>query len=319
MRIWSSSSGNSPEKRSRRCRACLPANVPADFAPGNLGKASALAREAHNDGPNGDFELPSITVITPTFNAVSTLAETLASIQSQRYPSLDHLVIDGGSSDGTVELLRAEADAGRLRFVSEPDDGLTDAFNKGLRMAEGDVIGWLNADDVYASGALLAVGRAFAAAPEAEWATGRCRIIGADGHESRRPVTAYKNLLLRRFSLPLYLTNNFVSSPATFVRRAVVDQVGPLDRRFKYSADYDYWLRFAKRSRPLLIDAELASFRMGEGSLSITGFRDQFREHAQNAREHGAGHPFAVAINSVLSRLIVLAYECVMFARRMRR
>ncbi len=203
--------------------------------------------------------------------------------------------------------------------MSEPDEGLTDAFNKGLRLAESDVIGWLNADDLYAPGTLLRVGRAFAASADAEWATGRCRIIGAGGEESRRFVTAYKNLLLRHFSLRLYLTNNFVSSPATFFRRAAIEAVGPLDARFKYSADYDLWLRLAKRSRPLLIDADLASFRMGEGSLSITGFEDQFKEHAQNAREHGAGHPVAVAVNALLSRMIVLAYRSVMLVRRLRR
>lgn len=228
-------------------------------------------------------------------------------------------MIDGGSTDDTLKLLREGERTGCLRFVSEPDEGLTDAFNKGLRLAESEVIGWLNADDLYAPEALLTVGRAFAASPDAEWATGRCRIIGADGEESRKLVTAYKNMLLRHFSLRLYLTNNFVSSPATFVRRGVIDAVGPLDERFKYSADYDLWLRLAQRSKPVLIDAELASFRMGEGSLSITGFADQFKEHAQNAREHGAGHPVAVAVNALISRLIVMTYRTVMLVRRLRR
>lgn len=262
--------------------------------------------------------LPSITIITPTFNALATLRETLASVQAQGYPALDHLVIDGASTDGTVDLLQSEADAGRLRFVSEPDDGLTAAFNKGLGMATGEIVGWLNADDVYEPGALAAVGEAFAANPGATWAVGRCKIIGGDGRETRKAVTAYKSFLLRRFNLSLLLANNFVSSPATFVRRSAIDAAGPLDERFKYSADYDLWLRLAKRSKPVFIDADLASFRMAEGSLSITGFETQFVEHAQNAREHGAGHPIAVAANAAISKVIVSVYRAIMRWRKMR-
>ena len=262
--------------------------------------------------------LPSISVVTPTYNAIGTIRETLASIQSQRYAGLDHVVIDGGSTDGTVELLEAEATAGRLRFVSEPDRGLSDAFNKGVKLATGELVAWLNADDVYEPGALAAAGAAFAAAPDAEWGVGRCKIIGGDGAESRKAVTAYKNFLLRRFSLGLYLTNNFVSSPATFVRRAVLDEVGLLDERFKYSADYDLWLRLARRGDPIYIDADVARFRMADDSLSITGFEEQFVEHAQNARDNGAGHRVAVAVNGVISHAIVLAYRAIMRWRKLR-
>jgi GT2 family glycosyltransferase len=261
----------------------------------------------------------TISIVTPTFNAIETIHETLASIQSQDYAAIDHVVIDGGSTDGTTELLAAEAQAGRLRFVSEPDDGLSDAFNKGVAMATGDVVGWLNADDLYDPGALTAVAAAFEAAPQAEWAVGRCKIIGGDSRESRKAVTAYKNFLLKRFSLRLFLTNNFVSSPATFVKRAVLGELGALDTRFKYSADYDLWLRLARRGKPAYVNADVARFRMGEGSLSITGFETQFVEHAQNARENGGGHPVAVAINSGMSRLIVLIYRATIASRKLRR
>jgi glycosyltransferase involved in cell wall biosynthesis len=263
-------------------------------------------------------DLPSITIVTPTFNAAATIEETLASIAAQDYPALDHVVVDGGSTDGTLAILQREAAAGRLRFVSEPDDGLSDAFNKGVAMAKGEFVGWLNADDIYEPDALNAVGEALAARPEAEWATGRCKIIGGDGMESRKAVTAYKNFLLARFSLRLFLTNNFVSSPATFVRRRVLDELGALDTRFTYSADYDLWLRLARRGNPLIVDADVARFRMAEDSLSITGFEQQFVEHAQNARENGEGHPVSVAVNRVLSRLIVFTYRSIMRWRALR-
>ena len=250
--------------------------------------------------------------MTPCLNAAGTLPETLESVGSQGYPRLEHVVVDGGSTDGTLDVLRA---AEGVRWISEPDRGLSDAMNKGIRMATGDVVGWLNADDCYEPGALRAVGEAFARDPEALWATGRCRIIDAEGREIRPRVTAYKNALLRRYSLPLYLTQNFISSPATFVRRSAFDHVGLFEERFRYSMDYDVWLRLARLRDPLVLDRDLASFRMAPGSLSMSGFERQFVEHAQNAREHGHGHPFAVGVNRVTSRAIVLAYRAL---RRLR-
>lgn len=263
-------------------------------------------------------ELPSISVVTPTFNAAATIEETLASLAVQDYAGLEHVVVDGGSTDGTIEILEREAAAGRLRFISEPDEGLSDAFNKGVAMATGDYVGWLNADDTYDPGALAAVGAALAQQPGAEWATGRCKIMGGDGAESRKAVTAYKNFLLDRFSFPLFLTNNFVSSPATFIRRETLNEIGALDKRFKYSADYDLWLRLARRGNPVLVDADVANFRMADDSLSITGFEQQFVEHAQNARDNGAGHPIAVSVNRVMSRLIVWVYRAIMKWRQIR-
>lgn len=275
-------------------------------------------RPARSDGPGDAGLLPLITIVTPIFNAVETLPETLASIAGQHYPRLEHVVVDAVSTDGTLDLLLAEQRAGRIKLISEPDRGLSDAFNKGVAAATGDLIGWLNADDVYEPGALLAAGQAFAENPGAEWLVGRCKIIGGDGAETRRAVTAYKNFLLKRFSLRLYLTNNFVSSPATFVRRDVITEIGALDERFKYSADYDLWLRLARRGKPVYIDADMARFRMADGSLSITGFEEQFLEHAQNARENGQGHVVAVAINQLMSRAIVLVYRSIMRRRRRR-
>ena len=258
-------------------------------------------------------ELPSISIITPTLNSAATLEEAIGSLAAQDYPGdVEHLVIDGGSTDETLDIVRAHG----IRHVSEPDDGLADALNKGLRMACKDVVGELNGDDLYLPGALRAVGEAFAAQPGAEWVTGRCRIVDERGEEIRRGVTAYKNAMLRRHSFGLHLTNNYVSAPATFIRTRALREVGGYDPRFRYSMDYDLWLRLGRRGPPVVLDRELACFRMAGGSLSLTGFEAQFAEHAQNAREHGAGHPLAVAVNRAASQGIVLAYRAMRSARR---
>jgi glycosyltransferase involved in cell wall biosynthesis len=248
----------------------------------------------------------SFSIVTPCLNARATIAETLQSVRDQRYEPLEHVIVDGGSTDGTLELLPG---APGVRYVSEPDRGLSDAFNKGVRMARNDVVGWLNADDVYLPGALQRVAEAFERRPDALWATGSCLIIDGDGNEIRRGVTRYKDALLKRWSFPLFLTQNFISSPATFIRREAFDLVGGFEERFRYSMDYDVWLKLGRRSAPIVIDEPLACFRMAEGSLSMTGFERQFAEHAQNARENGAGHPVAVAANVVSSKAIVAIYH----------
>lgn len=250
--------------------------------------------------------LPSLTIITPCLNAAATLPATLASVRAQKYPGLEHIVVDGGSTDGTLDVLRG---AEGIRWVSEADRGLSHALNKGIAMAGGEVIGELNADDVYEPGALAAVGAALSERPDAMWLTGYCRIIGADGREIRHAVTAYKNWLLRRYSFALYLTHNFVSAPATFFRRAALEEANGFDERYRISVDYDLQLRIARRHDPIVLRRYLSSFRMAEGSLSMSGFRTQFREHAEQARRHGTGHRGAVAANQLISAGIVGVYE----------
>jgi glycosyltransferase involved in cell wall biosynthesis len=248
-------------------------------------------------------------------NAAGTLQETLDSVRTQNYPRLEHIVVDGGSTDGTLELLGAAPD---VRWISEPDGGRVDAANKGLRMAGGDVVAWLNADDRYEPGALRAVGEALARNPGNAWATGYCRIIDGSGHEIRRAVTSYKNFLLRRWTLGLYLTQNFVSDPATFVRTSAVNAVGPLDPAYRTSHDYDLWLRVAHRfGPPVVLDRALASFRMTEGTLSMAGFERQFEEHLAVAQRHGDGHRVAVAANRAMSGVIVLTYRALRLRRRL--
>jgi glycosyltransferase involved in cell wall biosynthesis len=260
-------------------------------------------------------DLPTITVVTPSFNAAATIEETLCSVREQDYPHVEHVVVDGGSTDGTIAILERAAG---IRYVSEPDRGLSHAMNKGVAMAEGDVIGWLNADDLYLPGALRAIGEAFAARPEAEWATGRCLIVDGDGREIRKGATAYKNFFLRRYSRPLYLTQNFISAPATFVRREAY-QRHPFREDYAMSMDYDVFLQLARAGDPIVLDRDLACFRMMEGTLSMSSFERQFSEHAEQARLHGEGHPVPVAVNQAMSRLIVLVYRALRAWRGLRR
>jgi hypothetical protein len=160
------------------------------------------------------------------------------------------------------------------------------------------------------------VGEAFERHPETMWVTGYCRIIDGSGEEIRAPITRYKNFLLRRFSFRLYLTQNFVADPATFVRRAALDEVGPLDNRYRISHDYDLWLRVARRWPPVVLERYLSNFRMVEGTLSMAGFERQFREHEEVARLRGDGHRLPVLANAGMSRLIPAVYKLMRWQRQ---
>ncbi|MBJ7244734.1 MAG: glycosyltransferase [Solirubrobacteraceae bacterium] len=256
---------------------------------------------------------PTISIVTPCLNAAATIGRTLDSVANQGYPGIEHIVVDGGSTDGTLELLAQFRD---VKVISELDEGLSDAVNKGIAIASGELVGWLNADDWYLPGALAAVGDAAEANSRAEWFTGGCLIVDGGGNEIRGGVTAYKNFLLGRYSFPLYLSQNFISCPATFIRASALEAVGPLRLDYSYSMDYDLFLRLARRGDPIILGRDLAVFAMAEGTKSMTGFDKQFSEHAEQARAHGEGHPLAVAANSVVSQLIVLAYRLLRFIRR---
>ena len=117
----------------------------------------------------------------------------------------------------------------------------------------------------------------------------------------------------------MYLTHNFISAPATFFRRDLLQRHGGFDERYRISVDYDLQLRIAREHDPVVLHRHLASFRMVEGTLSMSGFRTQFREHAEQARRHGRGHAGAVAVNQLASAAIVAAYEVMRRARAVTR
>ena len=256
---------------------------------------------------------PTISIVTPCLNAAATIGRTLDSVASQSYPGIEHIVVDGGSTDGTLEILAQFPGA---KVISEPDEGLSDAVNKGIALSTGELVGWLNADDWYLPGALAAVAEAAEANPGAEWFTGGCPIVDGKGNKIRGGVTAYKNFLLGRYSFPLYLSQNFISCPATFIRASALEAVGPLRLDYSYSMDYDLFLRLARRGDPVILQRDLAVFAMAEGTKSMTGFDKQFSEHAEQARAHGQGHRFAVAANAVVSQLIIATYRLLRSARR---
>jgi glycosyltransferase involved in cell wall biosynthesis len=219
-----------------------------------------------------------ISIVTPTFNGMKYLPATGTSVLSQAGGfDLEWIVVDGGSTDGTVDYLRGLNDP-HVRWVSEKDRGQSDAINKGLAMAGGAVVAWLNADDLYTPGTLAAVAEAFDRHPEAQWIAGRCDIIDSGGAPIRNAVTRYKDRSLRRYSYRRLLRENPISQPAVFWRREFGKKVGPIDVSLDHAMDYDLWLRMGRESDPLLLDRVVAHFRLHPESKSGTQTRERFDE-----------------------------------------
>jgi glycosyltransferase involved in cell wall biosynthesis len=248
-----------------------------------------------------------ITVITPSFNQGHFIGRTINSILGQQFEGeLEYLVIDGGSTDNTLEVLKNNP--GRLRFVSEQDDGLAVAVNKGLALATGEVIGWLNSDDLYYPGTLQAVVEHFSKYPESMWLYGKCRIVDENDREIYRNVTRYKNLLLGRYSYGRLLTENYISQPAVFFRRKLIEEAGPLNKDLRFAMDYDLWLRFGKLSPAAVLPRYLSGFRRHRDSLSENYTGPQFQEQYQVARTHGANRR-QLAIHKFNVNKIIWGYK----------
>lgn len=253
--------------------------------------------------------LPRITILTPTLNQGEYIEESIHSVLNQSYPNLEYIVLDGGSTDQTVEILKKYQD--RLFWFSEKDRGQSHAINKGLGMASGEIIAFLNSDDIYEPEALLKVGRYFKAHPEASWLTGRCRTIDANGKEIRKLITAYKNFWLKTRSYQVLLILNYISQPATFWRKKVVDAIGNFDETLRYAMDYDYSLRVGNRFKLWALNDTLASFRIHPVSKAGSSAQSQFISDCQIARRY-IRSPFLRWLHSAHNEITVNVYRFLM-------
>jgi glycosyltransferase involved in cell wall biosynthesis len=224
---------------------------------------------------------------TPSYNQGAYIGRTIDSILSQQGDfELDYRVIDGGSTDETVDVLRSYGD--RFTWTSAKDKGQVDAINKGLAAVTGDIVGWVNSDDLLIPGALAKVADAFRANPQTEWVHGRCIIIDEHDREVRKWVSAYKHYRCMHHSFANFLTEDYVSQMTTFWKKSMQDEVGLVDPSIKYAFDYEFFLRFAKRGDPIYIEDPIACFRWYPESKSGGGFVTQMRETNELALRYDA-------------------------------
>ena len=186
-------------------------------------------------------EWPKISVVTPSFNQGQYIEATIRSVLEQGYPNLEYIIMDGGSTDGTVEIIERYSD--RLAYwVSEPDEGQTDALVKGFNRASGDILCWLCSDDLYEERTLHEVAEIFMEHPDWQVVYGDSFWIDAYG----RPLRFKREIPYYRF-IWMY-DHNYLPQPSTFWRRGIHEKVGGLDVRMQLSMDADLWARFAEHT-----------------------------------------------------------------------
>lgn len=205
---------------------------------------------------------PKISIITPSYNQGHFIEETINSVLSQNYPNLEYIIIDGGSTDNTVEVIKKYED--RLTYwVSEPDQGQTDAINKGFKMATGEIINWLNSDDLLAPNTLITIANHFLENKHVGFVYGQ--IIEFD-EEKFHPLTYFP-----KDDLPYRYFYEFpFAQPACFYKRTIVEHVGWLNEDFKFTMDLDLFVRILANYDALQINNVLAYFRWHDTSKSST-------------------------------------------------
>jgi glycosyltransferase involved in cell wall biosynthesis len=215
---------------------------------------------------SGARALPSISIVTPSLDQARYIRDTIESVLGQRYSALDYFVQDGGSTDGTLQVLAEYGE--RVPHVSERDGGQADAINRALSRARGEVVGYLNSDDMLLPGALRAVGEAFAADPELVLVYGRAVYIDAEG----RVLGPY---LTRPHDPELLASFCYIAQPAAFFRRRVIEEIGGFDETLHHTMDYDLWLRIAARyprQAVRYLDRELAAARLHAEAKTVAGW-----------------------------------------------
>lgn len=217
---------------------------------------------------------PRISIVTPNFNCAGFVGKTIESVTESRYPGLQYVVVDGASSDGSQAVIERYRD--RLAHViSEPDKGHSDAINKGFALTDGEIMGWINSDDIYLPGCLYAIAKIFRARPDVEWITGRPTVI----NEAGALVRTYP---LRKFSRLRFMCGHYqyVQQESTFWRRSLWERAGGrLDTSVHLANDLELWTRFFRHAELHPFDHILASFRRREGQRSIA-FKAEYEAEA---------------------------------------
>ncbi len=213
---------------------------------------------------------PLISVVTPSYNQADYLETTLQSVLGQDYPRLEYIIVDGASTDGSPDIIRRYAD--RLAWwVSEPDGGQAEAINKGLRRARGEIVAWLNSDDLYRPNALRRAAAAFAAHPEAGLVYGDVDSIDAAGrvfHVQR--FSPYRLADLMAFRI--------ISQPGVFMRRDVLERAGLLDPTYHFLLDHHLWLRMAALAPIHYLPERLAAARYHPAAKNVARAAEFGRE-----------------------------------------
>lgn len=225
-----------------------------------------------------DSAYPLVTVVTPSFNQGNYIRETIESVLSQDYPNIEHWVVDGGSTDSTLSILREYEGDPRFHWMSERDRGQADAVNKGWRLARGEILGWLNSDDTYLPGAISFQVAQIMRDPAIGLAYGNAPYITATGE----PAGCYH---ARPFDRERFLHLSAIPQPTVFMRRSLFERFGGMDTELHYALDYELYVRYSWETTFAYTGREIATYRLHAESKTIDRFDDVLAETVEVVRK----------------------------------
>ncbi len=212
------------------------------------------------------LSLPQVSIITPTLNQGSFIALTIESVLAQDYPALEYIVIDGGSTDQTLTILSSYKS--RVQWISEADNGQSSAINKGWRKSKGEILAWLNSDDLLEPGTIQQIVAAFQQHPETAMIYGECNYINQAGQIVGKFATRPWN-----YAELLKKATNFIPQPSVFIKRKALEKVGWLDESLHYLMDYDLFLRVGSDHSVLFLPETLAGLRLHNEAKSLRALK----------------------------------------------
>jgi glycosyltransferase involved in cell wall biosynthesis len=220
-----------------------------------------------------------ISIVTPSYNQGRFIEQTILSVLNQGYPNFEHIIIDGGSTDDTIEILKRYP---HLKWISEPDKGPANAINKGFNIATGQIFAYLCSDDLYAEGVFNFINSYFQEHLDVDMIYGECYFIDQ-----------YNRILRRKKAIPFnrqrLLKYNFIWQPTVFFRAEVFKRVGPFNEELNYAFDYEWWIRASFYCNIRAVPKHIAYYRWHISSKTVAQESRQLQEAYKVARKFGGG------------------------------
>lgn len=250
---------------------------------------------------------PLFSIITPSYNQGAFISTTVESVLHQDIEDVEHIIMDGGSSDTTLSVLKKFGK--RIVVESKPDKGQAHAINKGMQIANGQILAYLNSDDYYLPGTLRTVAAIFKKNPNVQWLVGDAQIVDASGNEIQSFVRAYKSLLREIYSPNLLSILNPIPQPSVFFRATAVKEIGQFNQDLSYTMDYEYWWRLQNRyGSPYFVDTALSAFRIHQNSKGGSSYAKQFAEEQLVASRFTSSR-LLLHLHALHNRCILAAYS----------
>lgn len=253
------------------------------------------------------MEYPKISIITPSFNQAKYLEQTIKSVVDQDYPNIEYFIMDGGSTDGSVDIIKkyAKKYPQIIKWQSKHDNGQVDAINQGISKSTGEIVAYINSDDYYLPKSFQAVAKYFHNHPKSLWLVGNCRVSD--------PKLAWTFTLKHLWPVQYFKIASFVfntiNQPSVFLKKDLIKRVGNFNPKYPYSFDHEYWLRCLEFKLPSRIFNTLSVFRIQPKSISNTKYNDQLNEDYLIIKKYSQNNPFLLGLHSLGQKIINLNYK----------